>query len=308
MVQGMKETNKKDVIKNIAETYWQLYIDPEDPKAQDKYSRIVRMGEDPEKRTLDHFTGNSLDSDEYRDTPAGKIRVITLYERSDFVTFLKIMAHRCKPAEIPPTQGAIFLDGVINRRRIDAHREEFLKKSAEAGNHNPDWDSEFRRFTADKRNYTDTLIVLSYGPYSKVEASRLGFDDSSWLSYSHTIRSFHECTHFICRRLYPDKTDPVWDELVADAVGIYAAFGYFDLEMEALFLGITKTGYTYGRLENYVDREDYAGGEEYHDRLDELARESYITLLQIKSAFETHILNDPFDIIPILEESKADPT
>ena len=300
-----RHADKDMVIRNLAETYMQLYINPDDTDAQDKYNHIVRMGEDPANKTLDHFAGNDLDTDEYMDTPSGQVRIITLHERSDFVTFLKIMAHKCKPVEIPPTQGASMLDGVINWRRIDAHKEVFLKESCEAGNPKPNWNAEFKRFTADKRNYLDALIVLSYGPYSNINASMLGFDDTSWLSYSHTIRLYHECTHFICRRLYPEKTDAIRDELVADAVGIYAAFKHFDIDMESLFLGITKDGYSYGRLENYVDRDDFASEEEYMDSLNESARKTYQTLLCIQNEIETHPVDAPFELIPVLEESKA---
>ena len=301
----VRNTDKDMVIRNLAETYMQLYIDPDDTDAQDQYGNIVRRGADPLNKNLDHFTGNDLDTDEYMDTPSGKVRIITLHERSDFVTFLRIMAHKCKPVEIPPTQGASMLDGVINWRRIDAHKEAFLTESSRAGNPDPDWNLEFKRFTADKRNYLDALIVLSYGPYSNIKASMLGFDDTSWLSYSHTIRIYHECTHFICRRLYPERTDAIRDELVADAVGIYAAFHHFDIDMESLFLGITKDGYSYGRLENYVNRGDFASEKEYLDSLNELARKTYQDLLCIKNEIETHPVDAPFELVPVLEESKA---
>ena len=303
-IKSVEDTNRKKVISNIAETYKQLYINPDDPEAKDKYNCIVRMGEDPGSITLDHFIGSYMDTDEYMDTPAGRVRIITLYERSDFVTFLKIMAHRCEPAKIPSTQGASLLDGVINWRRIDAHKEDFMKNSLKTENITPDWNSEFKRFTADKSNYLDALIVLSSGPYSNVKASMVRLDDTTWLSYSHTIRLYHECTHFICRRLYPDKIDAVWDELLADAVGIYAALGHFDIDMEALFLGITKDGYSHGRLENYVDRDGYACENEYLESLNELARKTYQTLLRIETVFETHPHKTPFEFVSVFEESK----
>ena len=91
--------------------------------------------------------------------------------------------------------------------------------------------------------------------------------EGEWLSASHTIRKTHECTHFLCRRLFPELKDAVWDELVADAVGIAAAFGRFDPALEELFLGIDATAYTGGRLGNYVAEEDRR-----QERLDALAR------------------------------------
>ena len=57
--------------------------------------------------------------------------------------------------------------------------------------------------------------------------------------------------------MFPEKIDAIWDELVADAVGIYGALGRFDPELEKLFLGIKGELYTGGRLENYVEEEDF---------------------------------------------------
>ena len=96
----------------------------------------------------------------------------------------------------------------------------------------PDWNAEFRRFTADKSNYQDTLIVLSAGPYSNVAAADAKMPEEEWLEKSIIIRQYHECTHVICRKRWPDKIDAVWDELVADAIGIYAAYGRFDAGLE----------------------------------------------------------------------------
>ena len=117
----------------------------------------------------------------------------------------------------------------------------------------PDWSTEFQSFISVKENYQDLLVVLSWGPYSNVTAEMAGQTEESWPETSYSIRKYHELTHVICRRLYPDRIEAVWDELVADAVGIYAAFGRYDAELEKLFLGIRKGRYTGGRLENYTD-------------------------------------------------------
>ena len=54
--------------------------------------------------------------------------------------------------------------------------------------------------------------------------------------------------------------DPVRDELIADAVGLYAAFGRFDPEKEKLFLGVKGGRYVGGRLENYTDEPEKLAG------------------------------------------------
>ncbi len=259
----MTEITGRDVVAGLAETYYQLYVKPGGEESERQYKDIVTRGGEPEERSLSHFILDERDRLTVEETPAGEISVITLYNRKDYETFIKIMASKCRDVPIPPTQGASFLNGVINWRKIEAHEEEFIKEELLKGNEDPDWDSEFKRFTSVKENFKDALIVLSIGPYSGVDVSRavsvidrIGGGPESvfygsgsindrgkpsaerWLSLSDTIRRVHECTHFICRKLYPDKIDEVWDELVADSAGVYAAFGSYIPEMVELFLGI----------------------------------------------------------------------
>lgn len=238
----MKTLRGKDVLISLAQTYRQLYIAPAQG-AKEKYLDIVLRGQDPKEKDLSHFFMSKNDMLTCEETPAGTVSVITLGRRDDFITFLRIMGNQCEMVSIPDTQGASIIDGVINWRKIESHMQEYTL---------PDVVKEFKRFTSDNRNFKDTIIVLSIGPYSAVPASKLGVPDDEWITLSSTIRKYHECTHFICRRLYPDKKEAVWDELVADAVGIYAAFNRFDPDMEKVFLGIEENTYTGGRLENYV--------------------------------------------------------
>ena len=283
----MTEITGRDVIAGLAETYYQLYVRPGGEDSERQYKDIVTSGEEPAERSLAHFTRDDRDRLTVEETPAGEICVITLYNRKDFETFMKIMASKCRDVPIPPTQGASFLNGVINWRKIEAHEEEFFRTELLKGNEDPDWDSEFKRFISVKENFKDALIVLSVGPYSGVEASRaaalterLGTDakeafcgrdnknagqeslQDRWLSLSDSIRRVHECTHFICRKLYPDKIDEVWDELVADSAGVYAAFGSYIPEMVELFLGIGPTpGEACGKDESSAPDEACAAGD-----------------------------------------------
>ena len=295
----MTEAYGKDVLPTLAEQYQQLYLTPGEEGAE-RYSAIVRRGEKAENKSLAHFRGNDADSLAREETPAGAVQIVTLHERADFELFLQIMAHRCAPTAIPATQGAAILDGVINWRKIDAHREAFFAERARQGEPLPDWNAEFKRFTADRANYKDALIVLLTGPYSNLPAERVGFAPDEWLRHSMTIRRYHECTHFVCRRKYPEKIDAIWDEAAADSVGIYAALGRVEPELAERFLGIDAERYLGGRLENYVDAPDEA---EKARRLNELApvlhgvleafariaREKRgITPLELALAFEDH--------------------
>ena len=245
--------DSRHVIAELAEIYPQLYLDP-DKTDREVYRDVVLAGQDAGTHSLDHFRGDPRDTDELIGTPSGDVRVITLHDRSDFEVFMRIMmAAKDGPlAPVPATQGAGTLF-TINWQRIHAHREEFMKEQRAAGIAEPDWDAEFALFTSDKKNYRDMLVVLSCGPYSNVDAAAMGLPEEEWLEQSVAIRKYHELTHVVCRRLWPDKADAVWDELVADAVGIYASRGHYDRKAEETFLGIRDGTYAGGRLENYTD-------------------------------------------------------
>ncbi|MBQ7678978.1 MAG: hypothetical protein IJT34_03920 [Butyrivibrio sp.] len=288
----------KEVIRRLAEIYQQLYVAP-GADGPEKYAAIVRCGQDAVKHSLSHFQTDDGDSLDYEMTPAGEVAVITLQIRQDFETFLQIMANRCTPVEIPRTQGASTIDGVINWTKIKAHQEEFFAAELDKGNATPDWGAEFQRFTADRNNFKDVLIVLSVGPYSAVPAARMGIIDGEWMTLSRLIRKYHECTHFICRKKYPDCKDAIWDELVADAVGTYAALGRFDRSWEEIFLGIQDGRYTGGRLENYVM--NLSGGKRA-EKLTELSKCISGILVQFEDIITSHPGVSPFALVEILEE------
>ena len=291
-----EEWKGTEVIPRLADIYRQLYLRPEEG-AEEAYRDIVLRGNEPKEKNLSHFITSPGDSCVWEETPAGPVRVVTLRERADFETFLQIMANRCVPTEIHPTQGASILDGVINRRKIEAHQEAFIRQAAERGELLPDWAAEFKRFTSDKRNYTEALIILSAGPYSGIAAGEMGMEEAEWLERSYMIRKAHECTHFLCRRRYPEKIDPIWDELVADAVGLYAAFGRYDPETAERFLGIRDGVYRDGRLQIY------AGPEER----DALAGRIHGTLPEIRKECETLGENEaPYELAVRLEERKEE--
>ena len=212
-----------EVIENLAQIYKQLYLRPGEGASM--YGAVIKLGLEPEPKDLSHFITDPKDTCLYSVTPAGDIRVITLNNRKDFETFLIIMGNKCREYEIPATQGACILDGVINRPR----------------------------YLAGDPDFKDAIVILSVGPYSGVSYDRTPFTEDEWIRLSHTIREYHECTHFVCRRMFREKIDPIWDELIADAVGIIAATGSYDTALANTFLGITDGKYTGGRLENYTD-------------------------------------------------------
>ena len=236
--------DKTSVLAHLAADYPQHYLNP-DTDSREAYRRVVLRGEEPEAKSLAHYRGDPADREEIADTPAGQVRVVTLGNRQDFELALRgLMAAKDGPeAVIPESQGAAMLT-VFNWPRIHAHLALYPEEERAA---------EFKRFTAVRENYVDMLVLLSRGPYSHVDAAAVGETEATWLEHSDTIRRYHELTHVICRSIYPGDIAPIRDELVADAVGLYAAYGCFDPETEKLFLGIRDGRYVGGRLGNYTD-------------------------------------------------------
>ena len=284
------EMNKGMAIETLAEIYPQLYLDPEREK-KEAYRKVVLQGEPPEHRGLSHFHGDPQDRMETVETPAGPVVVVSLRNRADYEVFVRCMmaAKEGPKAPIPASQGASTLVA-FNWPRIYAHKKQFMEEQHAAGVEDPDWSAEFSRFISVPANYQDLLVVLSRGPYSNVSAAEAGQDEETWLETSYAIRKYHELTHVICRRLYPGRIDAIWDELVADAVGIYAALGGYDAALEKRCLGITGDRYTGGRLENYSDDAVQLAGavSEMLDRFSEIIAE--------------HPAAAPFELIPALME------
>ena len=272
-----------NVLERLAADYPQLYLNP-DTDSQEAYRRVVLRGETPQTKSLAHYRGDRADRDEIADTPAGCVRVVTLGNRQDFELALRsLMAAKDGPlVPIPESQGAAMLT-VFNWPRIHAHLALYPEEERAA---------EFKHFTAVRENYVDMLVLLSRGPYSHVDAAAVGETEAAWLEHSDTIRRYHELTHVICRRLYPKRIDAVWDELVADAVGIYAALDRYDAALEKRCLGITDGRYTGGRLENYAD--DAA----------QLANPVSAMLNRFSGIIGEHPGAAPFALIPILMEQQ----
>ena len=80
---------------------------------------------------------------------------------------------------------------------------------------------------------------------------------------------------------------------MADAVGLYAAFGRFDVKLEQLFLGIRDGRYVGGRLGNYTDRPEA------------IAPSVCAALERIQATVDAHSGAEPFDLIPVLLDSRA---
>lgn len=247
MGENMEREVRGPVLPMLARRFPQLYLKPEAGMSQSElYRAILRKGYRYEG-TLSHFAGSDRDSLTQEQTPVGEVTVVFLANRSDFECFYRVMACRCEPVEIPDTMGAVYISGINDWSRIHAHMEAYREQGGE------DPKGEFARFTAAPSNYKETLLLLSDGPYSAIPAEHTPYDRETWLHLSREIRKYHELTHFVCRRLCPEKKYPIWDELLADCMGLIFATGGYSVPLAQRFLGIENGTYTGGRLENYTD-------------------------------------------------------
>ena len=247
----MKDDRNEHVLISLSKRYPQLLlpIDASTPSSEEYKSAVLRGN--PLHREPDF----SLSDDDWLrifETPAGKVEVLFLSERSDFEHALRALAYRCAPREIPSSVGASTLIGLSNWEKIHTHKRQYLLSGG------TDWSAEFRRFTAEKSNYQDIIILLSNGPYSAVPGSQLGLPEDQWLEKSLTIRCYHELTHFVCRKLYPDDIEAIRDEVLADLMGVLAAFGRIDVDLVRLFLGIGNYQRDNGRLSYYASPDKMA--------------------------------------------------
>lgn len=225
----------------------QLTLIPSVGKSQsEEYKNIVLRGIFPDDLTFPMKVSNKEELIEV-ETPIGKIEAIYLPLREVFERFVVCLSNRCEPLEIPKTTGAMYISGINCWRKIHKHKEEFLK------DHSEDlWGEEFDRFTANKENYKGIVLLISEGYYSACEPGFVGFDVQEWIKISKDIRIYHEITHAVSRKLYPEHIEAIRDEILADSIGVYYALNRFDSLLIKKFLGIENEGYREGgRLQNY---------------------------------------------------------
>ena len=249
----------QNCIKTLADRYYQLYLVPEKGKSDsEEYQRIVKSGGVPDCFSSSgdrpdfppSFTGTSDDRLFTIQTPVGPIECIYLENRTDFERMIQLIAWKCEDKPVPETMGACTILGIINWRKIEAHKTQFLS----SGGNFLEWPDEFASFTKDKKNFKDKLVIISKGFYSAVSSETLALDESLWLKQSERLRLYHEITHVICRELFPENIDALWDELLADCIGLCAATGEYDVRLAERLLGIDSSGlYIGGRMKNYFD-------------------------------------------------------
>ena len=180
---------------------------------------------------------------------AGGIPLLIIPERADFVTLMRALSARNSPEAVPDSMGALTVGGYNNWDRVRRYRTAWEAAGATGG-----WEEEFRRLIPRKALYQDRFVLVSTGPYSGVPAATLGLEADEWATLSATLRAEHEATHYFTRRVFGAMRSNLFDEVVADTMGVLAAAGRFRQDWLLRFMGLTSyPAYRAGaRLENYL--------------------------------------------------------
>lgn len=173
---------------------------------------------------------------------AGQIPVLVVEERSDFERIVQALCYRNEPRALPVSMGAAFIKGLNNWDRIRR-----LKERLKGLPFQQNWQQQ-------KDQYQDSLIVLSRIPYSNVTAATVGLSSDEWLDQSLRIRLEHECAHYFTLRHFGCMHSNMYDELIADYLGICAVAPHFRADWFLQFIGLDNAPEIRkdGRLYNYL--------------------------------------------------------
>ncbi len=169
-------------------------------------------------------------------TMAGRVPVLTIDDRADFERVVQALTSRNEPSPVPPSMGACMVSGLINWDRVRRHREGWQRAHPAAGD--AEWSQEFTWLAGQKPLYQDRLIILARGPYSGVDPGADGQSPDGWLDRSLVIRREHECAHYFTWRVFGTIRTHVFDELLADFVGLVRAYGTYSGSLARRCLGI----------------------------------------------------------------------
>jgi len=172
-------------------------------------------------------------------TPVGRLPVIECEADSDFIRLQQSLVCHCEPRPVPDSRGATIIKNYNNWARVNMHR-------GEAG-----------EIPKDPALYRDYIVLLSHRYYSGVAPEAFGLEAADWRRKSLVLRREHEAAHYMTQRYYHSTKNEIHDEIIADFMGLTAAFGDYDPDKFLTFMGLEnypeyRRG---GRLEIYMPAE-----------------------------------------------------
>ena len=198
----------------------QLLVPPQPlARLSDRYQRLVLRGESPQPKDLE-VAPRLRDPKGFSITianhPCGAKPVLSVSDHDDFVLIMRCLAHRCEPI---PVQGTVHAQAVAGLIHWGLIRELDVKDRCQ-------------------------ILILHRAPYSSLSASSIPGRPSldQWIKQSQIWRLEHELAHIACRKLVGEMRINLFDELLADAIGMKTALGHFQAELFRQGLGLNLDG------------------------------------------------------------------
>ncbi|MBR0043317.1 MAG: hypothetical protein IJP56_00560 [Synergistaceae bacterium] len=99
---------------------------------------------------------------------------------------------------------------------------------------------------------TQRFLALSNKYYSNTPPEFVNLETEEWRGKSAIIRLEHECTHYYTKKFYGSASNNLRDELIADFVGLYEAFKFYNAKLFQHFMGLDDVNNQAGRLSLYT--------------------------------------------------------
>ena len=210
----------------------QLWIKPHHgASSSDCYKRLVlrgRMVKTQEKENCLELNDPSGFTIKLVKHPCGTYPVIEIDDHDDFRNILLCLAHRCEQADIQSSVHAQAVAGLIHWGLIRTINQ----------------------------NERAELIILHRAPYSSLPANIIPGKptEEKWIQLSQLWRLEHELTHIATRRLVGEMRLNLFDELIADTLGMIKALETFSAVLFLQGIGINADGSTKkdGRVHTYT--------------------------------------------------------
>lgn len=196
----------------------QLWIQPgRDTRRSERYRRLVLQGKPPNPADRDCAPSladpNGVKMFLARQ-PWGAVPVLSFDNHEDFKLALRCLAFRCEDVNLPTTVHSQAISGL------------------------PHWGL-IREIDSKCRCQ---MLLLHRAPYSSIPAELVPGqpEAATWIAQSQQWRLAHELTHLACLRLVGEMRINLFDELLADAIGMLAGLGLFSSELFRQGLGLNK--------------------------------------------------------------------
>lgn len=230
--QWLDETPKDLQFQSLLTVLPQLLIKPHNGASHSEiYKNLVLLGKediqvDQDKQLrLKDPQGFSV---RLANHPCGSMPVIEITEKEDFLNVVRCLVYRCELTQIQPSVHAQAVAGLIHWGLI-------------------------RKLNFQERAQ---LIILHRSPYSSLPASIIPGEPTTeqWLNISQVWRLEHELTHIATKCLVGEMRLNLFDELVADALGMLNSLGLFSAEIFRLGLGLNvdATSNQNSRVHTYI--------------------------------------------------------